>query len=216
MKIRIKQQDEIYADLHNLIINKRNNIQQEDKMKKIVELLAKEFNSRNVTWAIGGSFLLKRYGIDNGLGDLDIMVSMDSIEEASEIMNNIAENLEVINNDHYQTERFESYQLENHIINIIGNLKCNFNESFTYIFDKTDINSIDISSNEKIYFSHLLDWYVIYQEINNKETSSLIEQYYGSGAFLDNKRFESKFGMINIPNVKDSLSSFKKRIYHLG
>jgi hypothetical protein len=185
-------------------------------MKRIMELVAKEFNKQNITWAIGGSYLLKRYGINDGFNELDIMVSTDSSIVANEIMNTIAEKLEVVNNENYQTDSYECYQIDDLTVHIISNLKCNFNESFSYKFDKEDINSIDISNNEKIYFSHLLDWYVIYQEINNEETSNLIEKHYNNGAFLDNKRFENKFGMIDIPNVKDSITNFKKRIYHMG
>ena len=185
-------------------------------MKKIIELLAKEFNKRNLTWAIGGSFLLKRYGINIDFDELDIMVSEDSVEEINKVMNEIALKLEVVNNENYQTDYYSCYQMENHTINIICNLKCDFEESFTYSFDKEDINSIEISNNEKIYFSHLLDWYVIYQEINSKETMNLIERYYENGSFLNNRRFSEKFGMTNIPHVKDKYSSLKKRIYQVG
>ena len=184
-------------------------------MKKIIELLAKEFNIRNLTWAIGGSFLLKRYGINIDFDELDIMVSEDSVEEMNKVMNDIALKLEVVNNENYQTDNYSCYQMENHTINIICNLKCDFEDSFTYSFDKEDINSIEISNNEKIYFSHLLDWYVIYQEINNKETMNLIEGYYENGSFLNNRRFSEKFGIKVMPHVKDRYLSLKKRIYQV-
>ena len=184
-------------------------------MKKIIELLAKEFNKRDLTWAIGGSFLLKRYGIDDGFNELDIMVSIDSVEEVNKVMNEIALKLEVVNSENYQTDYYSCYQMENHTINIICNLKCDFEESFTYSFDKEDINSIEISNDEKIYFSHLLDWYVIYQEINSTETMNLIERYYEDGSFLNNGRFSDKFGMADIPHVKERYLSLKKRIYQV-
>jgi len=185
-------------------------------MKKIIESLAKEFNERNLTWAIGGSFLLKRYGINDGFDQLDIMVSEDSIDEIKGVMNDIAEKLGVVNNESFQTDHFSSYKIQNQTINIICNIKCNFKESFTYSFDKEDISTQYISNNVKIYFSDLLDWYVIYQEIDSARTTKLIERYYESGSFLNNTRFNNKFGMDDIPHVKDRYSNLKKRIYQAG
>lgn len=185
-------------------------------MKKIIESLAKEFNKRNLTWAIGGSFLLKRYGINDGFDQLDIMVSEDSVKKMNSVMNDMAEKLEVVNNESYQTDHFSSYQIQNQTINIICNLKCNFKDSFAYNFDKEDISTQYISNNEKIYFSDLLDWYIIYQEIDSTSTTELIERYYESGSFLNNSRFNSKFGMEDIPQVKDRYSNLKKRIYQTG
>lgn len=185
-------------------------------MRNTIKILAKEFNKRNLTWAIGGSYLLKRYGIDGSFNELDIMVAEDSNEEMNNVMSELAVKLEVVSNENYQTDSFETYQIKDLTVNIICNLKCDFKEPFTYSFGKDDINTSEVHNNEKIYFSHLLDWYVIYQETNNKETSKLIERYYEDGSFLNNSRFNSKFGMTNIPHVRDNVLSLKKRIYHLG
>lgn len=185
-------------------------------MKETIELLAKRFNELNLTWAIGGSYLLKRYGINDGLNDLDIMVSEESVKRMNEVMSEHAVKLDVVNNENYQTDHYSSYIMDNKIINVICNLKCDFNESFTYTFGKEDINSHESSNNEKIYFGDLLDWYVIYQEIDKKETYKLIERYYESGSFLNNSRFNNKFGTTNIPQVKNRYSRLRKRIYHIG
>jgi len=185
-------------------------------MKKTIELLARRFNELDLVWAIGGSYLLKRYGINDGLNDLDIMVSKESANTMNEVMSEVGIKLEVVNNENYQTDSYSSYMMDNKIVNIICNLKCNFKESFTYTFDKEDINSHESSNNEKIYFGDLLDWYVIYQEINEKKTYKLIERYYENGSFLNNYRFNSKFGMTNIPHVKNRYSRLRKRIYRTG
>lgn len=185
-------------------------------MKKIIESLAKEFNKRNLTWAIGGSYLLKKYGINDGFDQLDIMVSEDSVKEMKIVMNEVAQKLDVVNNESFQTDHYSSYQMQNHTINIICNLKCNFKESFAYKFEKEDISTQYISNDVKIYFSDLLDWYVIYQEIDSTNTTKLIERYYESGSFLNNERFTNKFGMEDIPHVKDRYSNLTKRIYQTG
>lgn len=185
-------------------------------MRKTIEQIAKIFNQRELTWAIGGSYLLKKYGIENKLNHIDVMVSADSVKEMNEVMDVIANKLEVTNNDGFQTEHFTSYELNGEIINVIYNLKCDFNEPFTYSFNKNDIDTLEISNNEKIYFSHLLDWYVIYQEIDFKETTDLIENSFESGLFLDNPRFNEKFGLSMIPNTKSKYEYLKKRIYHNG
>ena len=95
-------------------------------MKNIIKRLAKEFNKKEVVWAIGGSYLLKRYGIDSKSDVLDIVISEDSIVSVSEIMNTIAVKQEGIESKNYQSDYYEVYLFDGQLVNIVSNLKSNF------------------------------------------------------------------------------------------
>ena len=162
-------------------------------MKNSIITVARELNQRNIVWAIGGSELLKRYGITSTTNVLDIMVSRESIKDVLSIMDSIGTKQESINEPNYQTDHFEVYMINNQQVNIICNLKSNFVETFAYDFSVNDINVSEYLEEEKIYYSYLIDWYLIYSEVTLTNEVKAIEEYYMNGGFFNNNRFIEKF-----------------------
>ena len=183
-------------------------------MKNIIKRIAKEFNQKGIVWAIGGSYLLKRYGINTKIETLDIMVSEHSIIKVLGIMDRIATIQEVKNDYHFQTDHYKVYIIEGLIINIICNFKSNFVEKFEYNFNESDINIHESISQEKIYYGFLIDWYLIYSEINMKDEVNSIEEYYINGGFFNNNRFEEKFMKSNYQIVEKQYCQMKNEIYN--
>lgn len=182
-------------------------------MLKIIKELAKELNNKNVTWAIGGSHMLHRYGIVDNSNIIDIMVTKESIITAIEVMNGISEKLDLPNQDHFQTEYFSAYNMNGIQVNLISNFKCDFTEEFIYDFDQVDIQVSKDVSNESIYYCYLMDWYIIYNAVNRKDMIALIEEHYENGGFLDNARFKHKFNKLNHSSIINKYSELKHRIY---
>jgi len=182
-------------------------------MKNIIKRLAKEFNKKEVVWAIGGSYLLKRYGIDSKSDVLDIVVSEDSIINVSKIMNTIAVKQNEVDSKNYQSDYFEVYLFEGQIVNIVSNFKSNFKEKFTYEFSKNDINVHEKYDGESVYYCYLMDWYLIYSEIDLREELSLIEDYYLNGGFFNNNRFEEKFRPTNYAVIGMNYTNLRNKIY---
>ncbi len=182
-------------------------------MKNIIKRLAKEFNKKEVVWAIGGSYLLKRYGIDSKSDVLDIVISEDSIVSVSEIMNTIAVKQEGIESKNYQSDYYEVYLFDGQLVNIVSNLKSNFEELFAYEFSKKDINVSEVYEGESIFYCYLMDWYLIYSEIDLRDELSLVEEYYLNGGFFNNNRFEKKFRPTNYAVIDLSYTNLMNKIY---
>ena len=184
-------------------------------MNYTVKSIAQEFNTHNITWAVGGDYMLKRYDIVNNSNIIDIMVSEDSIIEALNIMNTIATKTKEENNEHFQTEVYASYKMGDTKVNIICNLKCDFTKPFEYDFDQEDIN-VSVDNNiSQINYSYLLDWYIIYAAIDRTDIVEKIENYYQQGGFLDNARCKAKFDNIDYKNHTNHYNKLVQKLYHL-
>lgn len=182
-------------------------------MKNIIKKIAKEFNKREVVWAIGGSYLLKRYGIDSKSNALDIMVSEDTIVKALKIMDEFAVKQIVTDSEHFHSDFYEEYIFEGQAVNIVSNFKSNFKEKFTYDFTSKDISVSVVYKGETINYCYLMDWYLIYSEIDLRDELSLVEEYYLNGGFFNNNRFEEKFSPTNYAIVDLNYTNLRNRIY---
>ena len=182
-------------------------------MENLIRKIAKEFNKSNITWGIGGAYLLKRYGINTELNDIDILISEDSIEKVEEVMNRISVKQEIINDEHFHSAFYTVYEMDGVNVNIVSNLSSDFDEEFNYVFDQEDISVYEVQDNNRINYCHLMDWYIIYKEINRPSMSSSIETYYKDGGFIDNSRFNNKFGRINLDLLHKNFNKLKTLIY---
>lgn len=182
-------------------------------MKNIVNKIAKELNSKDVVWGIGGSYLLKRYGINTKLNEIDIVISEDSINEVTEIMNRISVKQNHPNDDKFNTKFYAVYLIEDTKINIISTLSYTSKDEFTYHFDEEDISVHETNDKVRINYCHLMDWYIIYKEINRKSISRLIEKYYIKGGFIDHTRFHKKFDFNQMNFVHRNYHNLKAMIY---
>jgi|LGVE01.1.fsa_nt_gb hypothetical protein len=182
-------------------------------MKNIIKKLAKEFNKSNIVWGIGGSYLLKRYGINIDSNEIDILISEDSIDDVVEIMNSISAKQEFEDDEHFHSTFYAVYQINGININVISNLSYEYEEDFSYVFNQEDINVHEVEDNERINYCHLMDWYIIYKEIKMKTISSLIETYYKNGGFIDNSRFHKKFDLVNLSVLHKNYNKLRTMIY---
>ena len=182
-------------------------------MENLIKKLAAEFNKSNIVWGIGGSYLLKRYGINSDLNDIDILISEESIDKVVDIMNRISVKQEIIDDEHFHSTFYSVYQINGINVNVISNLSYNFDEDFSYVFNQEDINVHENNGNDRINYCHLMDWYIIYKEINMKAISSSIETYYKNGGFIDNSRFHKKFDLINLNLLHKNYNKLKTMIY---
>lgn len=182
-------------------------------MKNLISKVAKEFNQQNVVWGIGGSYLLQRYGIETDLNDIDILISEDSIHRVKDIMSRISIKQDTVIDEKFNSKFFAIYQINGTNINIISSLNYHFKEDFNYNFDQEDINIYENYGNQRINYCHLMDWYIIYKEINRKGISKSIEMYYKSGGFVDNRRFHQKFGLSKLNLLHENYNNLKSMIY---
>lgn len=148
-------------------------------MFNTLSYIGKRLNEADITWAVGGSILLNKFGFIDKPKDIDIFISIDDIEKADEILKSIGEKKEWKNDSTYSTKYFYEYIVNEVDVDVMSGLAMNHsNGTFRYIFDKNSISDFKIINGVNIPFTSLEDWYVIYQLIPNREVKvEMIEKY---------------------------------------
>lgn len=127
-------------------------------------LIAQHFNKEGITWALGGSHVLKKHDIVDTVNDIDILVMEKDIEKANQILSGLGTVVPVIKNPLYLTTYFYSYQIRKIKIDLMCDFKIKYNKQiYSYQFDESSIVDSDDIAKEKIYYTALEDWYVLYR-----------------------------------------------------
>ena len=146
-------------------------------MKKELIKLAKIFNKNNIKWAQGGLSLLESYGIINNNNIIDIIIKKDDLDKALVILQHLGEEQEVKNNDIYTTKGYHEFVIGNVEVHLICDLGINNNGVINYQFSEDMIKSSITINNVKIHNTHIIDWYVIFNLIND---NAIIKKICGS------------------------------------
>ena len=127
-------------------------------------LIAQHFNKENITWALGGSHVLKKHDIVDTVNDIDILVMEKDIEKANQILSSLGTVVPVIKNPLYLTTYFYSYRIRKIKVDLMCDFKIKYNNQiYSYQFDEASIIDSDDIAKEKIYYTTLEDWYVLYR-----------------------------------------------------
>ncbi|MBU1092826.1 MAG: nucleotidyltransferase family protein [Firmicutes bacterium] len=125
--------------------------------------IAQEFNKENITWALGGSSVLKKYDLVDTVNDIDILVMQKDIEKANQILLSLGTSLPVPKNSQYLTTFFYSYKIREIKVDLMCDFKIKRGEQiYSYQFDESSICDTEDIAKEKIYYTTLEDWYVLY------------------------------------------------------
>lgn len=148
-------------------------------MFNTLSYIGKKLNDADITWGVGASILLNKFGFIDKPNDIDIFISIDDIEKADEILKNIGEKKKWEKVSTYSTEYFYEYAINEFDIDVMSGFAVNHNEgTFRYIFDEDSISEFKLINDVSIPFTSLEDWYVIYQLIPNRELKvDMIEKY---------------------------------------
>lgn len=148
-------------------------------MFNTLSYIGKRLNEADITWGVGGSILLNKFGFIDKLNDIDIFISIDDIEKADEILKSIGEKKKWKNDSTYSTKYFYEYIVNEVDVDVMSGLAINHsNGTFSYTFDKNSISDFKVINGVNIPFTSLEDWYVIYQLIPNRKVKvEMIEKY---------------------------------------
>jgi len=141
--------------------------------------IGEKLNKENILWGVGASILLNHYDMVNNPKDIDILVALEDIHKADEILKSLGHKKVRELNDSYSTEYFNEYVINGIDIDVMSGLTLNHEEGkYTQIFDRASIvDEMDVD-DVKIPLTSLEDWYIIYQLIPGREHKvSLIENY---------------------------------------
>lgn len=148
-------------------------------MNHILIELAKNLNNENILWGVGGSVLLKSYGIIDEVHDIDILISKKDIKRALEVLDRIAVRQEIPMKDEYKTEYFYVYMFRGVSIDVMSSFRINhINGIYEFILDKDSIVKKEKRNDVVIPYSSLEDWFIAYKLMIGRENKvKLIEKY---------------------------------------
>lgn len=149
-------------------------------MDDVVTSLAKILNKENITWGIGGSYLLKEYGIVDEVHDLDIIIAEDDVIKTIEILNSIAERKTIPVKNEYRTKHFHVYVYRGVSIDVMSTFRIEHTEGvYEFLLDDQSIVLMQQRQGVIIPFTSLEDWLIAYKLMNGREEKvELIENYF--------------------------------------
>ena len=146
---------------------------------KTLSYIAEKLNDNGVIWAVGASIVLHQYGLIDKPNDIDILIDLNDIEKADEILRSIGEKKEWEKTDAYSTKYFYEYVVNSVDVDVMSGLTINYDKVlFKYIFDQISITEFKKTNEIDIPLTSLEDWYVLYQLIPGRNIKvKMIENY---------------------------------------
>lgn len=151
-------------------------------MDDIVQSLAKALNSSNILWGIGGSYLLKAYGIVDEVHDLDIIIAAEDIPKAIQVLDTIAERKSIPIKDEYKTKHFSVYSYEGLSIDVMSTFRIEHIAGiYEFVLDELSIVERRQVNGIEIPFTSLEDWLIAYKLMRGRDSKvEMIENYLDS------------------------------------
>ncbi|MCF8021065.1 MAG: hypothetical protein K9L62_16940 [Vallitaleaceae bacterium] len=149
-------------------------------MDDVVTSLAEHLNKENIIWGVGGSYLLKEYGIVDEVHDLDIIVSEEDVKKTIEILDSIAERKTIPVKNEYRTKHFHIYSYRGVSIDVMSNFRIEHdNGVYEFLLDDQSIVFKKQKQGVVIPFTSLEDWLIAYKLMKGREEKvELIENYF--------------------------------------
>jgi hypothetical protein len=149
-------------------------------MHNTLAQIASVLNEKNITWAVGGSYLLRHYQLCDVVRDLDIFIAEDDIQDALKQLDLLGKGKKGTSKLPYGTEYFYNYVIAGTNIDIMAKFKIFHEEGeYEHPFSSLSVNKLISIEGEDIPLMELTDWYVLYQLIPNRDAKvKAIEQYF--------------------------------------
>lgn len=143
-------------------------------------LINQHFTAAKINWAIGGSLLLKAYGLVEISNDIDLIVAVEDIEKADSILSFQAIKKETQpNKSIFETSAFYQYERLGINIDVMGDFAIRHAEGvFVFPFNQ-DTPTNPLSCQADLFpYNFLEDWYVLYQLLKRDQKVQLLEHHF--------------------------------------
>lgn len=148
------------------------------KKLTLLSQIAKELNSRNITWAIGASMLLYFKGIVSEFHDIDIMVSEEEIDVVKEVLLSFGMIQETNLSETYKTKHFLEFIVDNVEIDVMaGFVIINEDKEHHFTLKKAHIKDFTEIKGIRIPLHSLEEWRTYYQLMGREEKVNLIDAW---------------------------------------
>ncbi|MFS0864615.1 hypothetical protein [Fredinandcohnia sp. 179-A 10B2 NHS] len=179
-------------------------------MLDTLAMIGDELNSRNIKWGVGGSLLLHFHGLVDDPNDVDILVSVEDVEQVREVFSSLAVAKEVVSKEPFRTRHFSKYTANQVDFDVMGGFAIEHSEGvYELDFGECSVADTREISGVEIPLCSLEDWFVLYWLIPGKqEKVELLEAYFHLNGLTNSSIFEKA--------LKQPLSfELKERIINL-
>lgn len=135
--------------------------------------------NEKVTWALGGSLLLKYYGIVNHANDIDVLVAFADADRSHQLLSAIAAGQRGESKPPFCTKHFFKYKLGEVETDVLGGFRIRHEQGIYELqFDAASLSGYRTIGGIQVPLSAPEDWYVLYQLMPGRaEKADLIEAF---------------------------------------
>jgi hypothetical protein len=179
-----------------------------DAVLNTLSFIADKLNAGNLVWAVGGSMLLKQYGLVEKPNDIDIMTDLNSFAQAAAILKSIGEEKPPAETQLFATRHIYKCRINGFDVDLMSGLAIKHqNGLFHYIFDGASVSGTMKAGGVEIPLTSLEDWYVIYQLIPGRQAKAdLISDYLMSNGVRRADLFSRMLRADLPPEVKENIA----------
>lgn len=183
-------------------------------MDDLVRNLAKVLNSHGTFWGIGGSYLLKAYGIVEEVQDLDIIVAEEDLIKALASLDSIAKRQFIPMKKEYKTRHFFVYSYKGLSIDVMSGFRIEHSQGvYEFMFDETSIVKKKDKDGVILPFTSLEDWLIAYKLMRGRQAKvEMIEKYLKSEGISHKNLLERDLKQELPQEIKDYIKSILKNI----
>ena len=162
-------------------------------LQEVLAYIVKALQQEQIRFGIGGSLLLAHHGLPVTPRDIDLVVALEDVERAIQLLSEMGTVVEKDETSLYATQVFQEFIIKGIDIDLMSGLQIRHDEGvFVYPFDEQSIDSAGRP------FMALVDWYVIYQLIPGREQKVAMIEHCLAQQEVDQERLEQLI-RLNLP-----------------
>lgn len=144
--------------------------------KQVLYKLSKTLKNNNITWGIGGSYLLYLHGLYDNPADIDLWINPEDIKTVRTIFREFEEidtEIPLPKELHF---KMLYYEVE---VDFVACFMTKPNQyDFMYTIDANNIEEISIGKNKTVPCTYLEEWYIVYKLLHREDKAKIIESYF--------------------------------------
>ncbi|MCU9613212.1 hypothetical protein OEV98_06560 [Caldibacillus lycopersici] len=148
-------------------------------MLNTLSTIANNLNNKQITWALGGSLLLKFHQLVEAPNDIDILIEENHAHTINKILSTLGTTKEAIHTPPFRTKQFLKFQIQATSVDVMGGFAIEHQEGiFQLPFTEASIVEHRTINGIEIPLSALEDWWILYSLMPGKqEKANLLENH---------------------------------------
>ncbi len=181
-------------------------------MEDVLMLVAKTLQKLHVTWAFGGSLILKHHGLIDEVNDIDIVIEISDAHKVEKALQELGAKKQATEKKNYQTEFFRTFELQGIAIDVMANLKIKNDIIYPYHFSKSSITAIKRINGVKLNYCSLEEWLVLYYVMNRPQKVELLIDYFNNTTMFHKELFIDSLSGLSIIQKDELLHLLNKQL----